>query len=82
MSSTSEIIGRLHSAATATYTDEAQAAINDAINHVWALHGDYTLWKTMYEQMAVMHYREMDLRQKCERRIAELEASKDGPLST
>jgi hypothetical protein len=28
-----------------------------------------------------MHYREMDLRQKLERRIAELEA-KDGPIAT
>jgi dihydrodipicolinate synthase/N-acetylneuraminate lyase len=81
MTTTPEIIGRLHSAASATYTDEAQAAINAAITHVWALQSDYTLWKTQYEAMAVMHYREMDLRQKLERRIAELEA-KDGPSTT
>jgi hypothetical protein len=81
MTTTPEIIGRLHAAASATYTDEAQAAINAAITHVWALQSDHTLWKTMYEQMSTMHIREMDLRQKCERRIAELEA-KDGPSTT
>jgi hypothetical protein len=78
---TVQAVSLLQSAASATYTDEAQQAINDAIIHVWALQSDHTLWKTMYEQMSTMHIREMDLRQKCERRIAELEA-KDGPLST
>lgn len=81
MSTTPDIVCRLAAAASATYTDEAQETINDAITHVWALHSDYTLWKSMYESMVVMHYREMDLRQKLERRVAELEA-RDGPLTT